>query len=148
MVAADTKKVESFGLQDFINVISFRRKLLAPDTVKRFVDEAVKENLLVKKGERFAPNFSTSGIVVPLDFTVSEKDLFSASKDKPLIDRILDAATASGKLTKKEAIAEAHEFMENLKLITFQTALLAIMNEHGIDISDFLREIEERKLYA
>ncbi|MGC8608400.1 MAG: DUF2240 family protein [Thermoplasmata archaeon] len=143
-----SKKNDELTVQDFINSISFKKNLLPPDVVRKFVDEALSEGLLIMKNQKLFPNFSTSGIIVPLDFTVDEKDLFAASKDKPIIDRILDAATASGKMTKKEAIAKSHKLMEASKLMNFQTALLAIMLDSGIDISEFLKEIEEKKIYV
>ncbi len=143
-----SKKNTDLTAQDFVNSISFKRNLLPPDSVKKFIEKAVLEGLLVEKNGKLIPNFSTSGIIVPLDFTVKEDELFAQSKDKPIIDRILDAATASGKMTKKEAIARAHKLMETTKFMNFQTTLLAIMLDSDINISDFLKEIEKTKNYV
>ena len=53
---------------------------------------------------------------------------------------MLDAISASGKMTKKEAISSSREIMEYMKLINFEIALMAVMSEEGIDISNFLKE--------
>ncbi|PYB68858.1 DUF2240 domain-containing protein [Thermoplasma sp. Kam2015] len=148
IVSADMKRPASLTIQDFINVISFRRKMLPPDVVRKFVEVATAEGLLAKKGDAYSPNFSTGGVVVPLDFTVDEKTLFSSNADKPIIDRILDAAAASGKMTKKEAITRARSLMENTKYLSFQTVLLSVLVDENIDVSDFIREIEEKKNYT
>ena len=129
--------------QDFVTFLSFKRTLLDPESVEKFLSESIKEGLLSEKDGYYTPSFSTTGIIVPLDFSVNVEELFSSSKDKPLVDRLLDAIYASGKMTKKEAIARSREVTANLKLINFDLALMAVMSDEGIDLKPFLGEIEE-----
>ncbi len=98
----------------------------------------------MKKDSAYVPNFSTSGIIVPLDFSVTRDQLFQESGDRPLVDRLLEAISASGKLTKKEAITRAREVLQPMKYISFETALLSVMSDEGIDIKEYLNEVGTR----
>lgn len=138
---SNKKGSEKCTKQDFVTFLSFKRSLLNPETVDRFLSESVKEGMILEKDGIYSPAFSTSGIIVPLDFSVNVEDLFSSSKDKPLVDRLLDAITASGKMTKKEAISKSREITDNLKLINFDLALMAVMSDEGMDLQPFLKEI-------
>jgi hypothetical protein len=141
-LVATERKNSPNGLtrQDFITTIAYKRKLMDPDMIERFIQESIKESLLMEKENRIFPNFSTSGIIVPLDFQINPDQLFAENTDKPIVDRMLDAISASGKMTKKEAISSSREIMEYMKLINFEVALMAVMSEEGIDISNFLKE--------
>ncbi|AAT42806.1 DUF2240 family protein [Picrophilus oshimae] len=134
------KKQEKYSKNDFINSLSYKNHLLRPDTVTRFLNECEAEKLLIKNGDYYIPNFSTSGIIVPLDFSIDEERLFSEDVEKPLVDRILDTAAASGLLTKKETVMRARELMETMKFIDFEIALLAILSDNGIDVKSLVQE--------
>ncbi|MEM0157033.1 MAG: DUF2240 family protein [Thermoplasmataceae archaeon] len=144
IVSNSKKGTAAYTQQDFITSLSFKKNLIDPETVKDFLETAVKEGILVRKDGGFVPNFSTSGIIVPLDFSVTRDQLFQDSGDRPLVDRLLEAISASGKLTKKEAIARAREVLQPLKYISFETALLSVMSDEGIDIKEYLNETGAR----
>lgn len=143
IVSSSKRGTSEFTSQDFISNLSFKRSLLPPDVVEEFLKKASEEGLLINKDNHYTPNFSTSGIIVPLDFSVTEEELFSESLERPLVDRLLEAASASGKLTKKEAISRSRAILDHLKLINFEIALMAILADEGIDIDGFLKELEK-----
>ena len=103
----------------------------------------VENKLLMEKDGKYVPNFSTDGVIVPLDFRVDANSLFSNAGEKPLVDRLLEAVSASGKLTKKEVIIRAKELLENMEFIDFENALLTVLSDNNIDIGEFVREKEE-----
>lgn len=144
IVSSSKRNVQGYAEQDFVNSLSFKKNLLDPDTVKEFVLEAEKEGLLVKKDKLFLPNFSTSGVIVPLDFTVTRDELFSESKERPLVDRLLESISASGKMTKKDAITKARDMMKSVRYIPFEIALMSIMSDDDIEIKGFLEEFKEQ----
>lgn len=143
IVASAKKSAQGYTEQDFVNSLSFKKNLLDPDTVKEFVEQASNEGLLVKREKFYIPNFSTSGVIVPLDFNVERGDLFTESKERPLVDRILETISASGKMTKKDAIARAREVLKSVKYVRFEIALLSIMSDESIEIKPFLEEMKE-----
>ncbi len=141
IVASEKRSSSQYTKQDFLTILSYKRSLLDPDAVEEFLEKGMDSGLLMKKNDGLSPNFSTSGIVVPLDFTVNREELFSESVDKPLVDRLLDAATASGKLTKKEAMARAKELLKSMTYINFEIALLSVLIDEGIESDHFLKEL-------
>ena len=74
---------------------------------------------------------------------MNSDDLFSDSVERPLVDRLLDAASASGKLTKKEAMARAKDILKNMHYINFEIALLSVIIDEGIEAGQFLKEMEK-----
>lgn len=144
IVAAGKRNAQGYTEQDFVNNLSFKKNLLDPDTVKQFVTEAEKEGLLARKEKLLLPNFSTSGVIVPLDFTVTKEELFSESKERPLVDRLLEAISASGKMTKKDAITKARDVMKSVRYVPFEIALMSIMSDDDIEINGFLDELKEQ----
>lgn len=145
IVASSKKSTQGYTEQDFVNSLSYKKNLLEPDVVKEFTEQASNEGLLVKREKFYIPNFSTSGVIVPLDFTVSRDELFSDSKERPLVDRILESISASGKMTKKDAITRAREVLKSVKYVPFELALLSIMSDEGVETKPFLDEIKESK---
>lgn len=144
IVSSSKRNAQGYTEQDFVNSLSFKKNLLDPDTVKGFILEAEKEGLLVRKEKLLLPNFSTSGVIVPLDFAVTKDELFSESKERPLVDRLLEAISASGKMTKKDAISKARDVMKSVRYVPFEIALMAIMSDDGIEIKPFLEELKEQ----
>lgn len=143
IVASEKRSVSHYSKQDFVTVLSYKRSLIDPEAVETFLKRGVESGILMEKDSSYSPNFSTSGIVVPLDFTVSSEDLFSDSVEKPLVDRLLDAASASGRLTKKEAMSRAKELLKNMTYINFEIALLSVVIDEGIDSDHFIKEISK-----
>lgn len=145
IVASSKKSSQGYTEQDFVNNLSYKKNLLDPDTVKEFTAQATNEGLLVKRENFLIPNFSTSGVIVPLDFSVTKDDLFSESKERPLVDRLLEAISASGKMTKKDAITRAREVLKSVKYVQFEIALISIMSDEGIETKSFLEELSQNK---
>jgi Uncharacterized protein conserved in archaea len=45
-------------------------------------------------------------------------------------------------MTKKEAIIRAKELLSNMQFIDFETAIITILSDSGIDVSPFVLEKE------
>jgi hypothetical protein len=142
------KKASGYTKSDFINILSFKRALLPPDVVERFIESALNEKLIVEKDGKYVPNFSTEGVIVPLDFSINVDELFSEAAEKPLVDRMLEAASASGKMTKKEAIIKAKELLSGMQFIDFETAIITVLSDEGINTDSFVAEKENNTGYS
>ncbi len=138
------KGATGLTLQDFINVLSFKKNLLDPETVTEFVKAASNANILVERDNIYTPNFSISGIIVPLDFSVTKEELFSSSTERPVVDQILDSMAINGKLSKKEIIEKARNLMSGSAYMTFEIALLSLMSDQGGDARPFCDELVKK----
>lgn len=141
LVSTGKKGNDPLNVQDFVKELNFRKNLLPAEEAEKFVRKSVEEKLLTQKGETFSPNFSVSGIIVPLDFSVDLGDLYT-DREKPLVDRMLDAVVASGKLKREEAAKKAKELNEHMEYLDFEIALLAVLQEEGIDTTSFMDEFQ------
>ncbi len=141
LALSSKKGADSITENDLTKELSLKRHLLSQENVTRLVQESVNDGLLTVDSGKLKPNFTVSGISVPLDFSVSEKELFSISRDKPLSDRLLEYATSSGTISKKEIIRTAGDFLKTMKFLDFETALLAVMQDMGLTVDEYIREI-------
>lgn len=141
LVSASKKGASSLKFQDFNRELSLKKNLLSNADVEKFVTKAVEERMLIQNGENYTPNFSVTGIIVPLDFVIDNEELY-IDREKPLVDRMLDAVAASGKLRKEDAAKQAKELNEHMRYLGYELALLAVLQEEGIDITGFLNEMK------
>ncbi len=141
LVSSGKKGGAPLSLQDFVKELNFRKNLMTAEEVDRFVQKAVEEKLLTQNGESYNPNFSVSGIIVPLDFSVDLEELHT-DREKPLVDRMLDAVAASGRLRREDAAKKAKELNEHMQYLDFEVALLAVLQEEGVDVKLFLEELQ------
>ncbi|KJE49235.1 MULTISPECIES: DUF2240 family protein [Acidiplasma] len=140
------KKLEGYTKNDFLTSLSFKRALIPPDLIDRFIEGCLKDKLLVEKNGKYIPNFNSDGVIVPLDFTVDPDRLFMDSGERPLIDRLLDTAASSGRMTKKEAIVRAKELIKNMRYIDIETAIITVLSDNNIDVRQFVLEKEKNIL--
>ncbi len=127
--------------QEFINEIAFKGKFLSEEDTARFIEEAVKAALISTDGNTITPMFSTSGIVIPLDFSVGAADLFAASRDSPIAERMLDSLIVTGKLARQEALSKLRNLQGNMRYINYEIALLSLLTDYCVDTSEFLKEM-------
>jgi hypothetical protein len=144
IVASDRRSVNEYLEKDFINVLSYKRKMISEENVKRFLTLSKELGLVSENAGKYQPNFNAKGVIVPIDFVFTEAELFEEKEDLNFMDRLLDAITASGKMSKKEALNQMKEHLKELKYIDNEERLLSIMIDNGIKIDDFVDEIKER----
>ncbi|MCL4332510.1 MAG: DUF2240 family protein [Candidatus Thermoplasmatota archaeon] len=135
-----TRKGKDVSLQDFVMELSYKKQLLTEEQVNLFVDICRTSGLLVDKGDTLQPGFNFTGVEVPLVFSFKPEEVLS-SEGSSLIDRMLMAVDASGKINVEDATEKAREIQDFMKYMTFEIALLSVMREEGIDVAPFLEEL-------
>jgi len=139
------KEKESLSTGDFVKEIAYKRKLLNPDDIPEFLKLSADVGLLVQDNDGFKPTFSTSGVIIPLDFSVERDDLFKQNIDLPLSERMIEAAIASGKLNKKEIGERVDDLQRHLIYVPYEIVLATVILDEGIDVSSFIKEIEAQQ---
>ncbi|MGC8506101.1 MAG: DUF2240 family protein [Thermoplasmata archaeon] len=145
-IAFNTRKdKETLTSGDFVKEIAYKRKLLSPDDVTEFLKLSVESNLLVPVNDGYKPTFSTSGVIIPLDFSVERDDLFKQNVDLPLAERMMEAAIASGKIQKDEIVNRVRDLQKHLMYVPYEIVLATVVSDEGIDISSFIKEVEAQQ---
>lgn len=144
IVAAERKNTNEYTEKDFVNVLCYKRKILGEDKISKFIESAKEIGLVSEKSGKFLPNFNARGVIVPIDFVFTENELFEEKSEENLMDRLLEAISASGKMSKKEAITKMKEHLQELQFIDNEERLISIMIDNSIKIDDFKEDIVNR----
>ncbi|MGP6220329.1 DUF2240 family protein [Caldiplasma sukawensis] len=129
--------------EDLKNIIVFKRKILKEETFNEFFKQCIDSGLITKLDDRIEMNFNWMGIKIPVDFSVSEEDLFSdQGQEETLFEKLLNIASSSELITKREALRSLNNILPNTKYSNNVIKLCALMNDLYIDFSSLYGEIE------
>jgi len=122
---------------ELIYTMSFDLNWFSHESSKKVVEEAEKEGL-IEGGDEVKPTFDIDDIEIS-DFKPDLSKLLSRS----VTDRIIEEISEKMGKSYQEVVSIVNEKQEKLEgLVSFQTAALIVAKEIGLDISDFLPEVE------
>ena len=138
---------EELSFSDLYLNLSMGLNWFTPENAKDFINMAIKEKLLIKKGELIKPNFDFNIIDVPVGFTPSkkifEKKEAEEIKDEDFFITIVRQIVEKTKLDEKHVI-EKIEDIANERNLTKEVAALLLGKDHDILFEEFYDQIEER----
>jgi hypothetical protein len=111
---------------------------------QKFVDFAIKENLLKKNGEMLTPSFDTEKIKIPIGFSPS-KPIYE-KKEKETIDSVLEKVIERIIEKTDKSSEEVFRLLKNIqegKKIIPEVAALLLAKTHDIRIDDLLEGVEK-----
>ncbi|MHB8361203.1 MAG: DUF2240 family protein [Thermoplasmataceae archaeon] len=144
MVAAEKKNSTSYLEKDFINILSYKRKLLSEEEAGKFIQQCKEIGIVTEVNGKYQPNFNASGVIVPIDFAFTSIELFEEVNEANFMDRLLETISGSGKMSKKEGLNRMQEHLKELKFIDNEERIMSIMIDASISIDDFKGDIKER----
>jgi len=128
--------------------LSMDLKWFSPKDSKIFVNSALMQNYLIKKGEGIKPNFDYKKIDVPVGFYPS-KQTFEEEKEKIkekrqdvvklIIDQIVEKTEQDG-----QSVFQEIKEIANKKNIYLEVAALLISRKYDIVISTFFNQVEDK----
>ena len=120
-----------------------------PEDAKAFVNFALKQKLLTKKGELIKPNFDYDKVVVPVGFSPSKKIFYEKELEmhdekeedvlKMMVKRIVEKTGVN-----EQKIIEKIEEVGKEKNIDLEVTALLVCKEYDISFEDFFEKIEEK----
>jgi hypothetical protein len=119
-----------------------------PEDAKSFVNNALKQKYLIKRGDTLQPNFDYEKIIVPVGFNPSKKvfegkeNIKNEESEVNILDKIIKRIFEKTNIDKIQ-IKNKINSIANEKNITKDVAALLIGKEHNINLDDFFIEIEE-----
>lgn len=133
---------------DLYLTLSMDLNWFTPEDAKDFVNLALKQKLLTKKGESIQPCFEYDKIVVPVGFTPSKR-VFEVKKVEKhdekvetVLNKIVKRLVEKTELNSRQ-VTEKINTMAKEKNITTVVAALLIGKEYDVSLEDFFEEIEE-----
>jgi len=136
------------SFSEFYLTLSMDLNWFTPEDSKSFVNEALKQQLLIKKGEDIQPNFDYDKIIVPLGFTPSEqifkekKDIKQEDVEENVLNKIIKRIVEKTNIDKIQVINDINSIASE-KNITKEVAALLVGKNHNINLKDFFIEIEQ-----
>jgi hypothetical protein len=144
IVSLEKRDRANISREDIVNILVFKRKMLKEESANRFIDECVQNGLISPNGKKFQINFNVSGVQIPIDFSFTEEELFEENNEGPsLLDRLLEIAVLSGKMTKKDALTKIKNYLPNLSYVDNNVKLLVMLNDNFLNTKDIRKEIEK-----
>jgi hypothetical protein len=139
---------ESLKFSDLYLALSMDLNWFTPADAKAFVNKALEEKLLLKKGDLIKPSFDVYKIDVPIGFCPS-KLLFNEKKEKiakkkeDVLSKIVNQIVEKTDLNEQQVTEKIHVIAKE-KNITDEVTALLICKEYDIKFFDFIKEIEEK----
>lgn len=126
--------------------LSMNLKWYTLQQARSFINLALNQKLLIKKGEMLTPNFDYKKVAIPIGFQPSKQIVVGKEddikKEENLVNKIIIKIAKKTKLDKKE-ITEKISKAEKEKNINTELAALLIGREYGVEVAVFFDEIEE-----
>ena len=122
-----------------------------PVDAKKFIDYALKNKFLTKKGKLIEPNIDLSKIIIPVGFSPSKKLEFKEKnryivKHEDLLDEIINRIVEKTNLNYEE-IKEKIKSSSKEKNLLDEIVALLFAKEYEIDLEELYEEIENKILY-
>jgi hypothetical protein len=137
------------GFSEMYLTLSMDLNWFTPDDAKSFVNNALKHNLLLKKGELVSPGFEINKTNVPLGFHPTGKLFEIETKpiatEENVLDEIVKKIEEKTEL-KKEEILEKIKKIEQERNLTSEVAALLVGKEYDVDLAEFHNRIEDEML--
>jgi len=131
---------------NFYLTLSMDLNWFTPEDAKIFIENAIKENLVIKEKGGVKPTFDIEEIQIPLGFYPS-KDLFKKVKAEEVekidvLKIIIKKIVKESNIDEKTVIKQIKE-IEKEKNLTSEVAALLVGKEYDVDLEDFLKDVEK-----
>ena len=138
---------EELSFSELYLILSMELNWFTPDDAKTFVNMAIKQKLLIKKGELIKPNFDFRKIVVPVGFvpskTIFEEKEVEIIKKENLLEQIVKRIVEKSKLDENQVIEKINDIAKERNL-TKEVAALLFGKEYDMQFEDLYDEIEKK----
>jgi len=138
------KRGKSITEEDFVNILSYDRNWIPPQSSRRLFKVCIDANLLERRGEHYEPTFEIRGLILPLDFHVSEEDVKTYFVERDVFTQLLDHICSRTGKERRDVLMEINTIKNEMKFVTIEVAALIYCKEKGIDCSQFYDSVEEK----
>jgi len=139
---------EKMSFSELYLNLSMDLNWFSPEDAKKFLNDSIKNKLLIKEGDQVSLSFDINKIKIPVGFSPS-KYVFSEKKNQVIVEeinvinQIVKRIHEKTNLKEQEIIDKINEISKEKNLIE-EIAALLFGKEHEIEINDFFKEIENK----
>jgi hypothetical protein len=139
---------EKLKLSEFYLTLSMELKWFPPKEANVFLKNAIREKLLIKKGDNITPAFDYEKIVVPTGFQPSRETRTVKKEGTKEVDlgteeKIINRIVEKTDLDETEVVKKIRA-TEKERNISYKVAALFVARKYDINLEDFFIEIEEQ----
>ncbi|MBC7080674.1 MAG: DUF2240 family protein [Thermoplasmatales archaeon] len=133
------KKGDKIREEDVFNVLSFEMGWMTPKEGKKIIEKGLEKNYIKIEENLIKPNFDYKEVEIPLGFKFDESKISEYEKD--IFSRIVSRIEKSLNIGNKRIMEEIEEMSKNMEVYP-EVAALLYAKKRGIEIDDFVEEIE------
>lgn len=137
------KGKSSLAEKEFVFAASLDLRWFTPKEAQKFLEIGLESELLAMDGNKVKPTFDYKTADAPSGYKPNADLLKSAAQPKGLFLRMVDIISTEKDIPKKAVISEVNSVQDRMNIET-EVAALVVARAHGVDISKYLDEVEER----
>jgi len=139
---------QKLTFSDLYLTLSMDLNWFTPEDAKKFVNEALEKNFLIKKKDLIKPYFDIEKVKIPVGFYPSKRvfihdEAINIKEESNLLSQIVNTI-AEHLNTKEQNISNKIKKIEEEKKVTTEVAALLLGKENNIDLSKFFEKIENK----
>ena len=136
------KGKSSLTEKDFVFAASLDLRWFVPKDAQRFLDVCMESELLSMDGGRIKPTFDYKNLEIPVGYTPTKELLQASVKPKGIFLKIVDLISIEKEIPNKDIISAINQTQDRMK-IDVEVAALIVARQYGMDISEYIDQIEE-----
>lgn len=128
--------------KEFVFAASLDLRWFTPKEAQKLLDIGLESELLVMDGEKVKPSFDHTSVDVQLGYKPDKNVLKAPVAPKGNFLKIVEHIASEKKMDNKEVISLVNQTQERMG-VDIEVAALVVARYQGVDISEFLDDIEE-----
>ena len=128
--------------------LSMDLKWFSPKEAKGFINSALLQNFLIKKGARIKPNFDYKKIAVPVGFYPSkqtiEEEKDKVNEERQDVVKLIICQIVEKTEQDEQSVFEEIKEVANERNISLAVAALLVSKKYDIVVSAFFDQVEDK----
>ena len=136
------KGKSSLTEKEFVFAASLDLRWFTPKEAQKFLDISIESELLALGDDKVKPTFDYKNVEIPKGYVPATELLQSAVKPKGIFLKIIDHIATEKNMPSKDIISAVNQTQDRMN-ISVEVAALIVARQHGIDVSQYIDQIEE-----
>ncbi len=128
--------------KEFVFAASLDLRWFTPKEAQKFLDISMESELLALDDDKVKPTFDYKSVEIPKGYAPTTELLQSAVKPKGIFLKIIDQISTEKNMPSKDVISAVNQTQDRMN-IAVEVAALIVARQYGIDVSEYIDQIEE-----